>query len=416
MSLHKCLGHADIATLQQWAKGNKFPTEPASIKNCPLPRCSRCLFAKAQCKSWCSRTEPAGIRATSPTPGSTVHVDQLEVTMPGLLPQLKGKLQHSKYTCATIFINEFSGKDFVYCQTKMDTKQTLESKAHYEQQFWEHVVTIQHYHGDNGQFYDDEFCKSCLEAHQKLTFCGVNAHHQNGIAENHIRMLSHMSRSIILHAMLCWRWISLHLWPFAMQHASYLNNHLPGKDGLSKTEVFCKIQSPIEMKNLHIFGCPAYVLVKPLQSSNSVPCFHCRTRVGIYVGHSPQHAGNVALILNPQTGCTSPQDHVVFEDNFTTVNDIKNSLTPSTWQQLVSKYEGASKVDYDLAKLWFNRSNVHDLRVPPDGGNMDAQQDKQPLVALQVTEHNNVEQISSLMLLTKPPPKDDTGRAQATAP
>jgi hypothetical protein len=116
MSLHECLGHADMATLQQWAKGNKFPSEPASIKNCPLPRCSGCLFAKAQCKSWRSRTEQAGIRATSPTPGSTVHVDQLKVTTPGLIPQLKGKLQHSKYTRATIFINDFSGKDFVYCK------------------------------------------------------------------------------------------------------------------------------------------------------------------------------------------------------------------------------------------------------------------------------------------------------------
>jgi hypothetical protein len=312
---------------------------------------------------------PAEIRATSPTPGSTVHVDQLEVMTPGLIPQLKGKLQHSKYMCATIFINEFSGKDFVYCQTKMDTEQTLEAKAHCEQHFWEHGVTIQHYHSNNGQFYDNEFRKSYLEAHQKLAFCGVNAHHQNGIAENHIlRELSRTSRSIILHAMLCWRWISLHLWPFTMQHASYLNNHLPGKDGLSKTEEFCETQSPIKMKNLHTFRCPAYDLVKLLQSSNSsVPRFHCHTCISIYVGHSPQHAGNVALILNPQTGCTSPQYHVVFDNDFTTVNDIENSLTPSTWQQLVSKYQGASKVDYDLAKLWFDRSNLRNLHVPPNG-------------------------------------------------
>jgi hypothetical protein len=202
-----------------------------------------------------------------------------------------------------------------------------------------------------------------------------------------------------------------------MKHASYLNNHLPGKDGLSKTKVFCETQSPIEMKNLHTFGCPAYVLVKPLQSSNSsVPRFYHCTCIGIYVGHSPQHAGNVALILNPQTGCTSPLYHVVFDNDFTTVNDIKNSLTPSTWQQLVSKYEGASEVDYDLAKLWFNHSNLRDLHIPADGGNTDAQQDEQPLAALQVTEHNNIEQISSLMLPTKPPPEDDTGSAQAAAP
>jgi hypothetical protein len=218
--------------------------------------------------------------------------------------------------------------------------------------------------------------------------------------------------------MLRWRWTSLHLWPFAMQQASYLNNHLPGKDGLAKTKVFCETQSPIKMKNLHTFGYPVwYVLVEPLQSGNSVPHFHHRTRIGIYVGHSPQHAGNVALILNPHTGCTSPQYHMVFDDNFTMVNDIKNSLTPSTWQQLVSKYEGASEIDYDLAKLWFDHSDLRHLRVLPNGGNTDPQQDEQPLAALQVTKHINVKQISSsLMVPTKPPPEDDTGRAQAAAP
>jgi hypothetical protein len=107
---------------------------------------------------------------------------------------------------------------------------------------------------------------------------------------------------------------------------------------------------------------------------------------------------------------------VVFDDNFTTVNDIKNSLTPSTGQQLVSKYKGASEIDYDLAKLWFNCSDLRDLHVLPNKGNMDAQQDKQPLAALQVTKHNNVEQISSLIVLTEPPPVDDPSHATASAP
>jgi hypothetical protein len=103
MSLHECLGHADMATLQQWAKGNKFPNEPASIKNCPLPRCSGCLFAKAQRKSWHSRTEPAGIRATSPTPpGSTVHVDQLEVTMRGLITTQRQAPTFQVHVCHAI--------------------------------------------------------------------------------------------------------------------------------------------------------------------------------------------------------------------------------------------------------------------------------------------------------------------------
>ena len=38
--------------------------------------------------------------------------------------------------------------------------------------------------------------------------------------------------------------------------------------------------------------------------------------MGIYVGRSPSHASNVALILNPRTGHVSPQFHVVFDDDF----------------------------------------------------------------------------------------------------
>ena len=41
-----------------------------------------------------------------------------------------------------------------------------------------------------------------------------------------------------------------------------------------------------------------------------------RARIGIYLGHSPFHAGSVALVLNPRTGLVSPQFHVVFDDNF----------------------------------------------------------------------------------------------------
>jgi hypothetical protein len=41
--------------------------------------------------------------------------------------------------------------------------------------------------------------------------------------------------------------------------------------------------------------------------------------MGIYVGWSPSHAANVSLILNPRTGHISPQFHVVYNNDFTTV-------------------------------------------------------------------------------------------------
>ena len=42
-----------------------------------------------------------------------------------------------------------------------------------------------------------------------------------------------------------------------------------------------------------------------------------RARLGIYIDRYPAHAGNVALVLNPNTGLVSPQYNVVFDDDFT---------------------------------------------------------------------------------------------------
>jgi hypothetical protein len=57
--------------------------------------------------------------------------------------------------------------------------------------------------------------------------------------------------------------------------------------------------------------------------------------MGLYVGHSPSHAANIALILNPCTGHVSPQFHVVFDNDFTTVPYLHSSQVPPFWADLV---------------------------------------------------------------------------------
>jgi len=44
-------------------------------------------------------------------------------------------------------------------------------------------VTIKHYHADNGSFQDKLFHQAIQEEKQMLSFCGINAHFQNGVAE-----------------------------------------------------------------------------------------------------------------------------------------------------------------------------------------------------------------------------------------
>ena len=61
-----------------------------------------------------------------------------------------------------------------------------------------------------------------------------------------------------------------------------------------------------------------------LQSDpTGVPKWQPCVRVRIYLGRSPAHASNVALVLNPKTGLVSPQFHVVFDDDFTTVPHLR---------------------------------------------------------------------------------------------
>ena len=45
--------------------------------------------------------------------------------------------------------------------------------------------------------------------------------------------------------------------------------------------------------------------------------------MGIYLGQSPQHGQNVALVLDRQTGLVSPQFHVVYDHVFDTVKQDK---------------------------------------------------------------------------------------------
>ena len=48
-------------------------------------------------------------------------------------------------------------------------------------------VRVEHYHTDNGRFADNNFPNHVQRSGQSLTFCGVNAHWQNGVVEKAIR-------------------------------------------------------------------------------------------------------------------------------------------------------------------------------------------------------------------------------------
>ena len=128
------------------------------------------------------------------------------------------------------------------------------------------------------------------------------------------------------------------LWPFATKYVKYRMNNLHVDINLETPDM--KLSNTkavnVQLKHYHTFGCPENILDSRLQTNlKVVPKWEPRSRLGIYVGHWPAHAGSVALVLNSKTVLVSPQYNVVFDDQFSTVHQMCNPTVPPKWAQLV---------------------------------------------------------------------------------
>ena len=101
--------------------------------------------------------------------------------VPGLI--MVGFLTKQHYKCATVFIDQASQMGFVYLQMTCLAEETIEEKRAFEKYAANRGVMIQAYHADNGIFKAKKWMEECHQQKQNLTFAGVNAHHQNGIAK-----------------------------------------------------------------------------------------------------------------------------------------------------------------------------------------------------------------------------------------
>ena len=102
---------------------------------------------------------------------------------------MKGRPTTRRYRAATVFIDHFSGFCYVHMQDSTNGKDTLTAKRTFEAMARSYGITIKHYHADNGRFADNKFVDHAASQGQSISYCGVGAHFQNGIAERQIRDL-----------------------------------------------------------------------------------------------------------------------------------------------------------------------------------------------------------------------------------
>ena len=151
------------------------------------------------------------------------------------------------------------------------------------------------------------------------------------------------------------------LWPFSLKAAqdclNQLNVNLQGK--IPDKRYSGVAAMTLYLRDFHTFGCPCYILDSQLQTNpKGVPKWEPRARLGIYLRRSPAHDEDVALVLNPKTGMVSPQFHVVFDDDFTTVPHLRKVTVSPNLNKLVIGSRGKSNDEFFyLTKTWFQPTN-----------------------------------------------------------
>ncbi len=271
MQWHYRLGHLTFPKLKQLALNGEIPKKLAKVTP---PRCAGCIFGAMTKIPWHGKETKASHEVfTATKPGECISVNQTVSMEVEFFTQMKGKLTKKRYRCATIFVDHYSRLRFVHLQVDDSSKETIAAKRTFEAFAAKHGVKIQHYHCNNCRFFDNPFKQACHNARQQLTFCGANAHFQNGIAERSIRDLSKSAHKQLLHAPACWlQAVHFALWPYALRNAALLHNSLPVlEDGTLRLELFSSICIGSNMKHVHTFGCPVFALQNELASGKSLP-------------------------------------------------------------------------------------------------------------------------------------------------
>ena len=96
-----------------------------------------------------------------------------------------------------MFVDHYSLASYVHLQTSTSAEETILAKEAFVRFARNHGIQVRHYYADNGRFAENQFRETKRQKSQTLTFCGVNANFQNGVAERRIRKLQEHTRTML---------------------------------------------------------------------------------------------------------------------------------------------------------------------------------------------------------------------------
>ena len=352
---HYRLGHLSFRRIQALLRTGVFSHSEASRllhrSACRIrhpPKCAACLYGKQSARplprtsNTIIRDVGGGILDGDLQPGQRASVDHFICSVKGRRLNSAGKTKEEKmYSGGIVFVDHAS--DFVFVDFCMspNSHESLRSKDKYESFCRDVGVVPQSYLTDNGSaFTSKAFTDSLANFHQTSSYSGVGAHHSNGKAENSIKRIMAIARTMMIHSAIHWPDVAdSTLWPLAVEYATYLHNHVPQtSNGLSPIDTFTRTRHPTRrLLDLRVWGSPTYVLNKVISDGKKLPRWKPRSSRRMFVGLSKQHSTKAPLVLNLETGFISPQFHVVHDDFFATVSSSSDStpdFTSDIWKNL----------------------------------------------------------------------------------
>ena len=151
-----------------------------------------------------------------------------------------------------------------------------------------HGVILQKYLSDNGSAFTSTEYRNHLSTFKQIQqFAGTGAHHHNSHAEQAIQTIMSISRAMLMHAFIHWPDMEdTSLWPMAVTHVTYLWNLVPDPaTGLCPANVLSRTKfEHSKVLDLHVFGCPSYILDKSLADGKKIPRWKPRSQCCMYLG------------------------------------------------------------------------------------------------------------------------------------
>ena len=113
---------------------------------------------------------------------------------------MDGMFTKGRITVVSVFLDSATGHSISHLQISTGDEETLAAKRTYEITVDANGVTIKSFYSDNGIYAEKSFTDDIKLSSQTIKFCSVSAHHQNGVAENHIGRLIRDTHTNLLHA------------------------------------------------------------------------------------------------------------------------------------------------------------------------------------------------------------------------